>query len=197
MTRQTDRPLEDLKLQSSGRPVGEIAENFAELRLDLNPPYQRGNVWSEDQKIALVRSWLTGTPTGVAIFNDRTTAAWVDANGSDPAESGIGMYACIDGKQRITTAQQWFTGKFAVPASWFAAEDVIATEDTDDGPYVRYPSLTEKRRRIFANRALLQVTEAKAATVQEEATVYLLVNGGGTPQTDSDITNAAGVAAQR
>jgi hypothetical protein len=34
---------------------------------------------------------------------------------------------------------------------------------------------------------------ARVGTVQEEAAIYLLVNGGGTPQTDADMNNAARV----
>jgi hypothetical protein len=34
------------------------------------------------------------------------------------------------------------------------------------------------------------------STVAEEAEIYLLVNGAGTPQTDADMANAARIAAQ-
>ena len=197
MTRQTTQPLEHLSLNSSDRQAREIARSFTDLGLDLNPPYQRGRVWTEDQKIALIRSWLTGTPTGVVILNDRSTEEWKDANGYDPAEREEALYACIDGKQRISTACDWFGDKLAVPASWFAPEDVETTENTDDGPYVRWSGLTLVRQRHFANRALATVRCARVATVQAEAAIYLLVNGGGTPQTEADMTNAANVAAQR
>ena len=40
-------------------------------------------------------------------------------------------------------------------------------------------------------RATLQIAEAKSCTnVADEASIYLLVNGGGTPQTDADLLNA-------
>ena len=192
MTRQTLAPLVHLGLSASNRQASEIARSFRDtFGLDLNPPYQRGRVWTTDQKIALIRSWLTGVPTGVVILNDRSTEEWLNANGRDETAP---MYACIDGQQRITTAYEWFGNELAVPASWFAAGDVIATEDTDDGPYVRQSGLALPRRRLFANRAHLQVAEACVATVQEQAAIYLLVNGGGTPQTDADMDNAARVA---
>lgn len=197
MTRQTATPLVHLGLSASDRQVRELARSFREtFGLDLQPPYQRGRVWSEDQKVALIRSWLTGTPTGVVILNDRTTTEWVDANGYDPVERGEAMYACIDGQQRISTAIDWFNDQLAVPASWFDTEDVTTTEDTVDGPYVRWSGLTLPRQRHFANRAQLAVAVARVATVQDEAAIYLLVNGGGTPQTDSDMNNAAKIAGQ-
>ncbi|MFI0900492.1 DUF262 domain-containing protein [Streptomyces sp. NPDC020983] len=195
MTRQTTAPLEHLSLNASDRQAREIVRTFTEvLGIELRPPYQRGQAWTEDQQIALIRSWLTGTPTGVVILNDRTSLEWKEANGYDPTERDEPTYACIDGQQRITAACAWFGNELAVPASWFRAEDVTATEDTDDGPYVRWGGLTLPRQRHFANRAHLTVASARVATVQEEAAIYLLVNGGGTPQTDADMANAADVA---
>ncbi|MFW3477371.1 hypothetical protein [Streptomyces microflavus] len=111
------------------------------------------------------------------ILNDRATTEWQAANGYDPTERGEPMYACIDGQQRISTAIDWFEDQFAVPASWFDADDVTAAEDTADGPYVRWSGLTLPRQRHFANRALLAVAAARVATIQEEAAIYLLVNG--------------------
>lgn len=198
MTRQTNAPLEHLSLNAADRQAREIVRSFSEsFGLDLNPPYQRGRVWNEDQKIALIRSWLTGTPTGVVIFNDRSTPEWKGANGYDPTERDEPIYACIDGQQRISAAREWFGDELAVPASWFEPEHVERTEETDDGPYVRWSGLTLVRQRHFANRAHLTVATARVATVQEEAAIYLLVNGGGTPQTEADMANAARVAGQQ
>ncbi|WP_329142752.1 DUF262 domain-containing protein [Streptomyces sp. NBC_01456] len=188
-------PLEHLSLNAADRQIKELARSFrVSFGLDLNPPYQRGLVWSGDQKVSLIRSWLTGTPTGVVILNDRSTIEWKQANGYDPVDRDEPMYACIDGQQRISTACEWFDDKLVVPASWFAPEDVEAAVDTDDGPYVRHSGLTLPRRRHFANRAQLTVAVARVATVEEEAVIYLLVNGGGTPQTDADMANAARIA---
>ncbi|WP_439681519.1 DUF262 domain-containing protein [Embleya sp. MST-111070] len=198
MTRQTSSPLAHLSLAASARQASEMASSFRHsFGLDLDPPYQRGRVWTTDQKIALIRSWLTGTPTGVVILNDRTTFDWKEANGNDPTENGGAMYACIDGQQRISTAYEWFDGELAVPASWFDSRDVTTTAATDDGPYVRYTGLSAPRQRQFKNRAHLQVAVAAVPTVEEEAAIYLLVNGGGTPQNDTDMENAARVAGRR
>ncbi|MFE6274073.1 DUF262 domain-containing protein [Streptomyces goshikiensis] len=195
MSRQTPLPLEHRNLRTSDRSPLDIAAGLRGVpELDLDPPYQRGDVWTADQRIALVRSWLTGTPTGVVILNDRTTAQWLKASGYDPAERGEPLYAVIDGRQRITTARLWADGELAVPASWFLPGDVAVTEATEDGPYVRFTGLTDAGRLKFGNRAHLAVATAKAATVAEEAAVYGLVNGGGTPQTPADLANAADVA---
>ncbi|MER6605655.1 DUF262 domain-containing protein [Streptomyces sp. NPDC000927] len=191
MTRQTTSPLVHLGLSVHDRQVRELSRQVQDpFGLDLNPPYQRGQVWSADQKVALVRSWLTGIPTGVVILNDRSSLEWEEGSGYDPITRGEASYACIDGKQRISAGVEWFDDQFAVPASWFEAKDVTSAEETDDGPYVRWSGLTVSRQRIFANRARLGVATARAATVVQEAGIYLLVNGGGTPQTPDDMVNA-------
>ena len=101
----------------------------------------------------------------------------------------------VDGKQRILTAQAWFTSSFAVPATWFDPAHVLQSEQTKDGPYVRYDGLSEPGRLKFARRAVLQVTQFKAAaSVADEAAMYVLVNGGGTPQTAQDMDRAHSIA---
>ncbi|MEV0443551.1 DUF262 domain-containing protein [Streptomyces spectabilis] len=195
MTRQTIRPLKHHNLRTSDRSPREIATSFRDtFGLELDPDYQRGDVWNDDQRIALIRSWLTGTPTGVVILNDRTTPEWRQASGCAPTDRGEAMYVCIDGKQRITTAYLWYDDELAVPASWFPQDHVTVTEETDDGPYVRLSGLTKAARLKFANRAHLSVAMAKVATAAEEAEIYLLVNGGGTPQSKTDMDNAARIA---
>lgn len=195
MTRQTTTPLEHVNLSPTFRAAREMANLVKDGHLTLNPPYQRGQVWTPDQKLALVRSWLTGVPTGVVILSDRSGRAWRQTHG-DVYEGNEAIWACVDGQQRITTAMEWFDDEFAVPVSWFGDEFVESAEETEDGPYVRYSGLTVPgQRRMGNSRALLQVAEFRtAATVEEEAEIYLLVNGGGTPQADADMANAARIA---
>ncbi|MFJ9520602.1 hypothetical protein ACIRPK_20410 [Kitasatospora sp. NPDC101801] len=68
--------------------------------------------------------------------------------------------------------------------------------ESDDGPYVTFEQLTKLGQRHFIDRASLQVAEAKPATLEEEAAIYLLVNGGGTPHTDADLDKGSRVAHQ-
>lgn len=194
MTRQTTTPLEHIILNPSFRPAREISRLVESGDLLLSPPYQRGLVWEYSQKVDLVESWLRGIPTGNVILSDRATGAWAKNNG-DVYKTGEAIWACVDGQQRITTARQWFADEFAAPASWFGDEYVETTEETDDGLYVRYGGLTLVGQRRMTMRAQLQVAEFRtAATVEDEARVYLLVNGGGTPQTSEDMANAARIA---
>ncbi len=188
-TRQTPAPLEHMTLGATNR----FAESFYARRVRegdmlLDTPYQRGSVWTLDQNIALICSWLRGLPIPAVIINDRAAAGW-DCEADDFA-----TYAVIDGKQRILTAISWFSSWFAVPASWFPAEHVERTEETADGPYVRYSGLTRSGQLRMENRCVLPCAEARLPSVEAEAEVYLLVNGGGTPQTAQDMAKATEVA---
>lgn len=193
MTQQTSTPIESYTLHLSGRAAREIARTFTADDGDLSPEYQRGSVWTNSQRVNLVRSWLMGVPIPAVIINDRISGAWPDG-GPDGTPQGGYSYAIIDGKQRIETAITWFDGDLAVPASWFSADTVEQTEDTNDGPYVRYTGLSAPERRHQALRFQLPTVEAQVATIEEEASLYLLVNGEGTPQAEADIENATRVA---
>lgn len=196
MTRQTAAPLSHTSLNPSYQSARWLARRVQEGQINLDPPYQRGTVWTDDQRTALVQTWLRGLPAGVVILADRCNAAWAKANpGHDPYETGEALWACVDGKQRLTTAIMWFNSAFAIPASWLPADHVDSTEPTPDGPYVRHNELTLKGQRFMERYCSLLVAETKdCATEADEAAFYLLVNGGGTPQTDADMANAATVA---
>jgi hypothetical protein len=189
MSRQTAHPLEHRSLNATNREAVGIARLVQEGDLLLDTPYQRGDVWTLDQRIALVKSWMLGLPIPAMIIADRMARWGRDEDGElGPA------YAMIDGKQRTLTAIAWYDGDFAVPASWFPADQVEAVEDTDDGPYIRFSGLSIIGQRRFMRMAQIPVCEARVGTVREEAQIYLLVNGSGTQQTDDDLQRAVRVA---
>lgn len=191
-TNQTTQPLVRQNLQAMNRSAREMARMVTDGHLDLNPPYQRGSVWTHAQRVNLVRSWLLGVPVPAVIINDRDTRTWRESNGEIPM--GEPIYGCVDGKQRIETAIEWFEGPLAVPASWFPADGVETTEDTEDGSYVRFSGLTLVEQRGVSFGSSLPMVGAKVTSVREEAELYLLVNGAGTVQTNADLANAAHVA---
>ena len=191
MTRQTEQPIERLHLENTYRPARELVNLMRDGLMTTDLPYQRGDVWTLGQRIDLIRSWLSGTPIPSIIINDRYTNSWTVLNGAVVDEPG---YAVIDGKQRLETARMWYDSELAVPASWFKASEVLITEDTGDGPYVRYSGLSTAQQYRLSNVALFPFAAAKVATIEEEAAIYGRVNGGGTPQTADDMAHAARIA---
>lgn len=188
MTRQTGTPITHQSLQSFNRSAREIAR-MTEYGLELAPSYQRGSVWTEEQRINLVRSWLAGVPIPAVTINDRLASGMSGIN--DPA------YAVIDGKQRIETAIAWFAGELAVPASWFEEDSIAETVATDDGDYVTYNGLTVVAQRHFSNRAQLPTIEVRVKSLEEEAALYVLLEQSGTKQTANDVAKAEAIARGR
>lgn len=190
VSRQTEAPIKHRSMHASNRQAREVARLASGGEMDLNPPYQRPSVWTQDQRINLVRSWLSGVPVPAVIINTRGgNPAW--EVGPKRRVPGGHYYAVVDGKQRIETAVAWFEGDLAVPASWFDPEVVETTVETDDGPYVTYTGLTVVGQRHMSNGAMLPVIEAAASSIEEEADLFLLVNTGGTAQSGDDLANAA------
>ncbi|HEX8630427.1 MAG TPA: DUF262 domain-containing protein [Catenuloplanes sp.] len=189
MTRQTTAPLTHLWTSSSDRYVEDHTNGIRRGSIVLDPPYQRGSVWTTDQQIALMRSWLMGVPVAAITLNNRMGREW---HAGDPHARTA--YAVVDGRQRLETALAWEDGTLAVPASWLPPDWIHTTQDTDDGPYVHSSGLTEAGRRRVHSQMSLPCVVARLPDTEAEAELYLLVNGGGTPQSATDLANAARIA---
>lgn len=189
MTFQTNAPIETASLPISARPAREIARLVRDDFVELSPSYQRGSVWTTEQRIALVRSWLAGVPVPAVAINERRG----NFGGAERYDGPV--YAVIDGKQRIETAVAWFNGDLLVPASWFKAEDVLETEETEDGPYVRYTRLAKRSQLDLGFYAKLPVIETHVDSEAEEAALYVLLERSGVSQSAEDVARAERVAA--
>lgn len=197
MTRQTTKPIPYTSLAVSARSARELARFLQEGWIDLDPPYQRGHTWTEAQRVELVRSWMLGLLGGLIILSNRANPDWIGTDSGD-SPSGDVIWGLVDGKQRLTAARAFFEGELPVPASWFEPDLIVATEPTDDGPYVRYTQLTRQGQLEVNNRAMFGYCEVKTArTVKDEAAIYVLVNSAGTAQTSEDLDRARAIAAGR
>jgi hypothetical protein len=172
-------PLPTFQLYPSNRSAREVSREFMLNQLDMNPPYQRDHVWTTEQRVALVKSWIMGVPIGSVILNKRDTEEWRKNTGYET--TGVGdVWGVVDGKQRIETARLWFDGGLRVPTEWFATEDVEPV--FADLSHVDYYNLTLPMRRHQGTSWFLPVIEATLPTPAAEAELFLLVNGGGTAQ---------------
>jgi len=131
--------------------------------MDLNPPYQRGDVWGQIRQRNLIRSILVGIPIPSIIINDRFSANW----GNE--------IAVIDGKQRITAILRFMDGELEVPAEWFGLDCGMTT----------FPALELRRQRGFKNIPI-PVCEGRLESLESEREVFELVNFGGVPQGMTD-----------
>lgn len=185
-------PLVHRTLDVSKRSARGLVRELLDGELSVQTPYQRDSVWTVDQRVDMIKSWLTGVPLPAVILNERTSQDWKDASGEVPAGEPVSVV--IDGRQRLETAVMWFTNKLAVPREWFAAEDLHPRVGANIEA-VYWANLSEStQRNLSLGVCMLPVAYASAATVQEEAEVYLLVNSAGTSQTAADLERAAQVA---
>jgi hypothetical protein len=84
-----------------------------EYGIDLEPDYQRGLVWNEDQKISLIDSIFKNIDIGKFTVIKRK---WGD-NPNKPTTSKL--YEMLDGKQRISTLFEFYTSKFKYRGKYF------------------------------------------------------------------------------
>lgn len=80
--------------------VPHIMEEIEE-GLVLNPDFQRGHVWTEEQQIKFIEYFLMGGDVGVIHFN---APYW-------PNVSDDGTYVCVDGLQRLTAYMRYFNNE--------------------------------------------------------------------------------------
>lgn len=71
----------------------------------LNPPFQRGHVWTEEQQIAYIEYIIKGGDSGKDVYFN--CATW-NKSGGDP-----NVY-CIDGLQRITAVRRFINNEIAI-----------------------------------------------------------------------------------
>ena len=180
-TRQS-APLPHLHLQANAFDAERFTGGDQSL-IDLAPEYQRGSVWTLEQRRNLIRSLIMGLPIGSIVLNDRGTGDNARAFGNDA------MFGVIDGKQRIETMRAWAGDEFSVPADWFDDKD-ITPEAVDSDGMITMSGLSARGRRM-STRWPMPTVQTSVRTLAAEAEVFRLLNSAGTQQTDDDMARAA------
>ncbi|KAF8306328.1 hypothetical protein DL93DRAFT_2088771 [Clavulina sp. PMI_390] len=88
-------------------PVEKLMDMLAEKRIDLQPPYQREVVWSKSQMASVIESYLKKVFVPPLLFCLKR----MDENGEP-------VYNCMDGKQRLTSLNRFFSGLNACSHGW-------------------------------------------------------------------------------
>lgn len=217
----TPAPLPEIHLSSNARMVMHFVTGWRDGDIfDLDAPYQRESVWTDEQRRNLIKSLLMGLPIGSVI---------VSALPFDKDRPKV-CYRVVDGKQRIEAMRAFVDGDLTVPAAWFRPFDI----ENAVGDDVTFAQLARTGRGRILN-AMVGELELNAAIesrenprydpasmdkwhkvvegadpktvdryirrartpeeiLQAEAELYLLVNFGGVPQTDDDRARAQEVA---
>jgi len=93
---------EDIRFNYSQRHLESVFYLlYRDVGLDLNPDYQRGNVWSDEQKVSLIESIFKNIDIGKFTIIKRKYRKDFDF-----------LYEVLDGKQRIIAVTEFFEGRF-------------------------------------------------------------------------------------
>jgi hypothetical protein len=171
-------PIQRLSFQSWAHSVNHWVLDSQRDIFELDAPYQRGSVWTTEQRRNLIFSLLSGIPVGSIIYNVRSSLTI----------NGIHGYV-VDGKQRILAVRAFFDDELEVPAWWFEEDEVVNGREG----MVTFSGLT-----VIGVRRMMHLPmpslEAHVKTVEEEAAIFDLINTAGTAQTDDTIDRARAIA---
>lgn len=142
------------------RRIPEWIENEQKtMELQLNPDFQRGHVWTEEQQISWLEYFLRGGKSGnVVYFN---CPSWH----YEVKDGDYNDYVCVDGLQRLTAIQRFIGNEIKVFGSYFK-------------------EFEDPRR---ANQYTLKLNVNDLKTKKEVLQWYVDMNSGGTPHTSDEI----------
>lgn len=135
-------------------------ETSEHYRLQLNPDFQRGHVWTEAQQVAYVEYFLRGGRTGMVIYFNKPD--WRTS-----PETDYNDFVCVDGLQRLTALRRFLAGEITAFGQYRA----------DFGQAIQMARHSDSLR---LNINSLQTRE-------QVLTWYLQMNAGGTPHTAEEI----------
>jgi hypothetical protein len=143
--------------QSIDRTLDDYKEPYG---LDLDPDFQRGHVWTEEQQIAYIEFILSGGKTGRELLLNQSSFAGRGGGGTEPM-------VLVDGKQRLTAVQRFLHDE--IPAfGYFYHEFGDKIRMSPSGP-----NFTFRINDLKTREAVLKW--------------YLEINSGGTPHSKEEI----------
>lgn len=126
--------------------------------LQMNPDFQRGHVWTEEQQIKFVEHILKGGITGRTIYLNHPS--W----NQDNFDSNYNDFVCVDGLQRTTAIQKFIRNE--IPAFGTLYKDFTGNMRLTQRMNINVNDLPSKK---------------------EVLDWYIQMNDGGTPHTKEEI----------
>lgn len=120
--------------------------------VDMNPEYQRGFVWTMDDKIKLIESIFDGVEIGKFAF---VKLPWKDSQSPG--------YEILDGKQRLSCLMEFMADRFAYKG-------------------VYYSQLSFSDKHYFCNFNITSGEAEEGTTLKQKLRYFLKMNTGGRPQ---------------
>jgi len=86
-----------------------VTDGVENLNLQLNPDFQRGHVWTEEQQIAYVEHLLRGGESARVVYFNHP--GWMT--------NWKGDFVCVDGLQRITACLKFLRNEIKVFGKYY------------------------------------------------------------------------------
>lgn len=137
--------------------VPQIERLIKEEGLQLNPDFQRGHCWTEEQQVAYIMHILRGGSSGKIIYLN-------NPNWQEHRSNSYTDFVCVDGLQRLTAIKRFINNEIKV--------------------FDHYYKDFTGRLRIYHN-IKLNINNLK--TKKEVLNWYIEMNEGGTPHTKEEI----------
>ena len=93
-----------------------IVDFVSNIRLQLNPDFQRGHVWNEAQQIAYLEYLFKGGKSGLTIYFNHPN--WMN-------DFEKGEFVCVDGLQRLTACMRFLRNEIKVFGAYYKEYDKI------------------------------------------------------------------------
>lgn len=135
--------------------------------LELEPDYQRGHVWSQEQQVHFIENVMRGAvaTSGLTIQFNSPNFEQRDVSPERDLPDGI---QCVDGLQRLTAVRRFMAGELR--PFGLSLDDLRGTE-------------YDPTRMTFRLRIAIFNFEHKVELLDH----YLALNAGGTPHAESEI----------
>jgi hypothetical protein len=160
-----DAREEDLVVQSSDMALMNVVALHSAGSLDLSPRYQRRDRWDRERQSQLIESFLLNVPVPPVYL----------------AEESRGVFAVIDGKQRLTTIVQFLKDEFPLTKLQLRTEL--------EGK--RFSDLGSDTSSALMMRPLRAVTILRQTPDWVKHEVFVRLNRGGQPLNAQEIRNVA------
>lgn len=135
-----------------------IDTHIKEYDLQLNPDFQRGHVWTEDQQIKWLEFFFRGGRTSRVIYLNKPD--WYGTTVSDYND-----FVCVDGLQRLTAIRRFINNEIPIFGTYY--------KDFEDSPSFIRDSISVNINNLQSKAEVLQW--------------YLEMNTGGTPHSGDEL----------
>lgn len=143
-----------------------MCRHIDEGELDMDPDYQRGHVWTEEQQMDFVGFVMEGGRPPEVFVRE---LPYMTTTPKPP------YYEIVDGKQRLTALHAWYHGKIPARLSEEHGRRLIWVTDLDE---------VELRHAKHNMNSSIQFLDSDR---KKTLRIYLRLNRGGTPHTDAEI----------